>query len=222
MASPPPPPPPLSHVFVKAFLQSVERNSDFHTVPPPSRQRSHCHSWKWATPVLIIEQMLAFVTAAERAEIIIIITIIKAPVNKRTNAPETSSIACTGPATRLVFACIGGIDFNTIRAIPVRFGLTHYLFFLNRETEYKGLQLSLDQAASNKPAFTYNSPTSTLSDSRKASKSRVTRTKAKTRLSPYSNVSAFVLFYSHAIWTKVTRHLVELWHCVSGAMFARR
>ncbi|MCI4374386.1 hypothetical protein PGIGA_G00005640 [Pangasianodon gigas] len=59
------------------------------------------------------------------------------------------------------------------------------------ETEYKGLQLSLDQAASNKPSFTYSSPSNPVSDSRKASKSRVSRTKPKTRLSPYPHYPGF-------------------------------
>lgn len=71
--------------------------------------------------------------------------------------------------------------------------VTSTLAFLNRETEYKGLQLSLDQAASNKPSFTYSSPSNLVSDSRKASKSRVSRTKPKTRLSPYPHVSALLL-----------------------------
>ncbi|XP_017563709.1 single-minded homolog 1-A [Pygocentrus nattereri] len=59
------------------------------------------------------------------------------------------------------------------------------------DTEYKGLQLSLDQATSTKPAFTYSSPSNPISDSRKGNKSRVSRTKPKTRLSPYSHYPGF-------------------------------
>lgn len=59
------------------------------------------------------------------------------------------------------------------------------------DTEYKGLQLSLDQATSTKPAFTYSSPTNPVNDSRKGNKSRTSRTKPKTRLSPYSHYPGF-------------------------------
>ncbi|XP_016378096.1 single-minded homolog 1-A [Sinocyclocheilus rhinocerous] len=54
------------------------------------------------------------------------------------------------------------------------------------DTEYKGLQLSLDQVTSAKPSFTYNSPSNPISENRRVGKSRVSRTKTKTRLSPYS------------------------------------
>ncbi|KTF83220.1 hypothetical protein cypCar_00024424, partial [Cyprinus carpio] len=56
------------------------------------------------------------------------------------------------------------------------------------DTEYKGLQLSLDQATSTKPSFTYNSPSNPISENRRVGKSRVSRTKTKTRLSPYSQL----------------------------------
>ncbi|XP_056332157.1 single-minded homolog 1-A [Danio aesculapii] len=59
------------------------------------------------------------------------------------------------------------------------------------DTEYKGLQLSLDQAASSKPSFTYNSPSNPVIENRRAGKSRVSRTKTKTRLSPYSQYPGF-------------------------------
>ncbi|KAK2903441.1 hypothetical protein QQF64_009482 [Cirrhinus molitorella] len=59
------------------------------------------------------------------------------------------------------------------------------------DTEYKGLQLSLDQVTSTKPSFTYNSPTNTISENRRVGKSRVSRTKTKTRLSPYSQYPGF-------------------------------
>lgn len=58
-----------------------------------------------------------------------------------------------------------------------------------RDTEYKGLQLSLDQVTSSKPAFPYSSTATSIADSRKGSKSRVARSKAKARLSPYPQVS---------------------------------
>lgn len=57
-----------------------------------------------------------------------------------------------------------------------------------RETEYKGLQLSLDQATS-KTSFPYSSSTaSSLTDNCRTPKSRVTRPKTKARLSPYTQV----------------------------------
>ncbi|XP_037836299.1 single-minded homolog 1-A [Kryptolebias marmoratus] len=57
------------------------------------------------------------------------------------------------------------------------------------ETEYKGLQLSLDQATS-KASFSYCSGSS-LHDSCKTPKSRVARPKTKARLSPYTQYSSF-------------------------------
>ncbi|XP_065102427.2 single-minded homolog 1-A [Paramisgurnus dabryanus] len=59
------------------------------------------------------------------------------------------------------------------------------------DTEYKGLQLSLDQVTSTKPSFTYSSPSNPISENRRVGKSRVTRTKTKTRLSPYSQYPGF-------------------------------
>ncbi|XP_042611684.1 single-minded homolog 1-A-like isoform X1 [Cyprinus carpio] len=59
------------------------------------------------------------------------------------------------------------------------------------DTEYKGLQLSLDQATSTKPSFTYNSPPTPIIENRRVGKSRVSRTKTKTRLSPYSQYPGF-------------------------------
>ncbi|XP_029109696.1 single-minded homolog 1-A isoform X1 [Scleropages formosus] len=58
------------------------------------------------------------------------------------------------------------------------------------DTEYKGLQLSLDQATSSKPSF-YAGAVSAVADSRKASKSRAARAKAKSRLSPYPQYPGF-------------------------------
>ncbi|KAG8010374.1 Single-minded-like protein 1-A [Nibea albiflora] len=59
------------------------------------------------------------------------------------------------------------------------------------ETEYKGLQLSLDQATS-KTSFPYSSSTaSSLTDNCRTPKSRVTRPKTKARLSPYTQYSSF-------------------------------
>lgn len=55
-----------------------------------------------------------------------------------------------------------------------------------RETEYKGLQLSLDQATS-KASFPC---TSSLTDNCRTPKSRASRPKSKARLSPYTQVSA--------------------------------
>ncbi|XP_030580582.1 single-minded homolog 1-A [Archocentrus centrarchus] len=59
------------------------------------------------------------------------------------------------------------------------------------ETEYKGLQLSLDQATS-KASFPYSSSsTSSLTDNCRTPKSRVSRPKTKARLSPYIQYSSF-------------------------------
>uniref|UniRef100_A0A8C8J5Y2 Uncharacterized protein n=1 Tax=Oncorhynchus tshawytscha TaxID=74940 RepID=A0A8C8J5Y2_ONCTS len=59
------------------------------------------------------------------------------------------------------------------------------------DTEYKGIQLSLDQMTPSKPAFSYTSPPSTT-DERKGTKPCVTHTKAKVRVSPYpQQFSAF-------------------------------
>uniref|UniRef100_A0A674EC78 Single-minded homolog 1-A-like n=1 Tax=Salmo trutta TaxID=8032 RepID=A0A674EC78_SALTR len=59
------------------------------------------------------------------------------------------------------------------------------------DTEYKGMQLSLDQMTPSKPAFHYNSPSSSTEE-RKGTKSRMTHTKAKIRVSPYpQQFSAF-------------------------------
>ncbi|KAM9553386.1 single-minded homolog 1-A-like isoform 2-T2 [Salvelinus alpinus] len=59
------------------------------------------------------------------------------------------------------------------------------------DTEYKGMQLSLDQMTPSKPAFHYNSPPSSTEE-RKGTKSRMTHTKAKIRVSPYpQQFSAF-------------------------------
>ncbi|KAL4630611.1 hypothetical protein GN956_G16281 [Arapaima gigas] len=62
--------------------------------------------------------------------------------------------------------------------VSVNYVLTH--------TEYKGLQMSLDQMTSSKNSLSY--PTS---DSRKGSKSRPTHSKAKSRLSPYPQYTSF-------------------------------
>ncbi|XP_028653474.1 single-minded homolog 1-A isoform X1 [Erpetoichthys calabaricus] len=59
------------------------------------------------------------------------------------------------------------------------------------DTEYKGLQLSLDQVTSTKPTFSYTNTTPTVVDSRKGSKSRLARTRSKARASPYPQYSGF-------------------------------
>ncbi|KAK7907726.1 hypothetical protein WMY93_016338 [Mugilogobius chulae] len=57
------------------------------------------------------------------------------------------------------------------------------------DTEYKGMQLSLDQMSPTKPAFPYASDPH--SEDRKSSKTRVTPGKSKARVSPYPQFSAF-------------------------------
>uniref|UniRef100_A0A7N8XKS7 Single-minded homolog 1-like n=1 Tax=Mastacembelus armatus TaxID=205130 RepID=A0A7N8XKS7_9TELE len=56
------------------------------------------------------------------------------------------------------------------------------------ETEYKGMQLSLDQMSPTKPAFPYGD---SHTEDAKSTKSRLTQTKAKPRVSPYPQFSAF-------------------------------
>ncbi|XP_010285881.1 PREDICTED: single-minded homolog 1 [Phaethon lepturus] len=62
---------------------------------------------------------------------------------------------------------------------------------MDRDTEYKGLQLSLDQVTATKPAFSYANSTPTITDNRKGSKSRLSSTKSKSRTSPYPQYSGF-------------------------------
>uniref|UniRef100_A0A8C6EJG3 SIM bHLH transcription factor 1 n=1 Tax=Microcebus murinus TaxID=30608 RepID=A0A8C6EJG3_MICMU len=60
------------------------------------------------------------------------------------------------------------------------------------DTEYKGLQLSLDQISASKPAFSYaSSSTPTMTDNRKGVKSRLSTSKSKSRTSPYPQYSGF-------------------------------
>uniref|UniRef100_A0A5F9CZ84 SIM bHLH transcription factor 1 n=1 Tax=Oryctolagus cuniculus TaxID=9986 RepID=A0A5F9CZ84_RABIT len=60
------------------------------------------------------------------------------------------------------------------------------------DTEYKGLQLSLDQISASKPAFSYaSSSTPTMPDNRKGAKSRLSSSKSKSRTSPYPQYSGF-------------------------------
>ncbi|XP_044216422.1 single-minded homolog 1-A [Thunnus albacares] len=59
------------------------------------------------------------------------------------------------------------------------------------ETEYKGLQLSLDQVTT-KASFPYSSSTaSSLTENCRTPKSRLSRPKTKARLSPYTQYSSF-------------------------------
>ncbi|KAM4736336.1 single-minded homolog 1-A [Anableps anableps] len=60
------------------------------------------------------------------------------------------------------------------------------------ETEYKGLQLSLDQATSKASfPFSSNSATNSLTENCKTLRSRVMRPKTKSRLSPYTQYPSF-------------------------------
>uniref|UniRef100_A0A3B4H961 Single-minded homolog 1-like n=1 Tax=Pundamilia nyererei TaxID=303518 RepID=A0A3B4H961_9CICH len=56
------------------------------------------------------------------------------------------------------------------------------------DTEYKGMQLSLDQMSPSKPAFPY---ADSHNEERKSTKSRLTQSKAKARVSPYPQVIVF-------------------------------
>ncbi|XP_056142736.1 single-minded homolog 1-A [Lampris incognitus] len=59
------------------------------------------------------------------------------------------------------------------------------------ETEYKGLQLSLDQVISKAPIPYSSSIPSSLMENRRTPKSRVSRPKTKARLSPYTQYPGF-------------------------------
>nr|XP_045011396.1 single-minded homolog 1 isoform X2 [Jaculus jaculus] len=60
------------------------------------------------------------------------------------------------------------------------------------DTEYKGLQLSLDQISASKPTFSYaSSSTPTITDNRKGVKARLSSSKSKSRTSPYPQYSGF-------------------------------
>ncbi|XP_062344950.1 single-minded homolog 1 [Cinclus cinclus] len=63
------------------------------------------------------------------------------------------------------------------------------------DTEYKGLQLSLDQVTATKPAFSYANSTPTITDNRKGSKSRLSSTKSKSRTSPYPQRKRSLMLY---------------------------
>uniref|UniRef100_A0A3Q3K071 SIM bHLH transcription factor 1b n=1 Tax=Monopterus albus TaxID=43700 RepID=A0A3Q3K071_MONAL len=66
------------------------------------------------------------------------------------------------------------------------------------ETEYKGLQLSLDQATS-KASFPYNSDTTnSFTDNCRTPKSRMSRPKTKARLSPYTQYPSFQMARSES------------------------
>ncbi|KAL0624141.1 Single-minded-like protein 1 [Plecturocebus cupreus] len=65
---------------------------------------------------------------------------------------------------------------------------------LQVDTEYKGLQLSLDQISASKPAFSYaSSSTPTITDNRKGAKSRLSGSKSKSRTSPYPQRQGFTM-----------------------------
>ncbi len=66
-----------------------------------------------------------------------------------------------------------------------------YFLYVKRDTEYKGMQLSLDQMSPTKPAFPY---ADSHSEDRKSSKSRLTQAKAKSRVSPYPQVINSLLY----------------------------
>lgn len=60
-------------------------------------------------------------------------------------------------------------------------------YLTRRDTEYKGMQLSLDQMSPTKPAFPY---ADSHSEDRKSAKSRLTPAKTKVRSSPYPQVKS--------------------------------
>ena len=84
-----------------------------------------------------------------------------------------------------------------------------------RDTEYKGLQLSLDQIAASKPAFSYaGSSTPALTDSRKGAKSRLSSSKSKSRTSPYPQVGAVPLGSFLLLWLGLVSQWRKYWSCL--------
>lgn len=70
-----------------------------------------------------------------------------------------------------------------------RMNVLRGFFFIvsKRDTEYKGMQLSLDQMSPTKPAFPY---ADNHSEERKSTKSRLTPARSKVRASPYPQVTS--------------------------------
>lgn len=66
-----------------------------------------------------------------------------------------------------------------------------YFASIKRDTEYKGMQLSLDQMSPTKPAFPY---ADSQCEDRKSTKSRLTPAKAKVRVSPYPQVTSSLCY----------------------------
>lgn len=64
---------------------------------------------------------------------------------------------------------------------------------IKRDTEYKGMQLSLDQMSPTKPAFPY---ADSHAEDRKSTKSRLSQAKAKVRVSPYPQVTSSLCLWS--------------------------
>lgn len=70
------------------------------------------------------------------------------------------------------------------------FFFVYFIFIVStRDTEYKGMQLSLDQMSPTKPAFPY---ADNHSEDRKSTKSRLTPAKTKVRASPYPQVTNYI------------------------------
>lgn len=90
-----------------------------------------------------------------------------------------------------------------------------------RDTEYKGLQLSLDQISASKPSFSYaSSSTPTIPDNRKGAKSRLSSSKSKSRTSPYPQVCELqlckFLFLCDLIWSHRRRSIKTVWNELPG------
>lgn len=64
---------------------------------------------------------------------------------------------------------------------------------IKRDTEYKGMQLSLDQMSPTKPAFPY---ADCHTEDRKSTKSRPNPAKAKIRVSPYPQVTSSLYLWN--------------------------
>lgn len=94
----------------------------------------------------------------------------------------------------------------------------HFMCF-KRDTEYKGMQLSLDQMSPSKPAFPY---ADSHSEDRKSTKSRLTQSKAKARVSPYPQVIVFLeLSQLGKLVLDSNQKLPELWFsCFCPAIFS--
>lgn len=74
-----------------------------------------------------------------------------------------------------------------------------------RDTEYKGMVLSLDQLHPSKPAFLYGNQSDR--DDKPMDKTTESTTRSKILISPYTQVSQDISLYSHYTQTHSTKSM---------------